>query len=1060
MEFHGDSVFRSSSGQRSRVRYWRVGFCTLLVAGLCGCGGGGTQPPPPPPPTPTPDFSLSIQPTTVSVVQGSSATFSVSLTGSNGFNSQASVSVTGLPVGVTAAPAKFNMSPGGQQTVMLEAAATALVGTANLTATATSGSLTHSGQLSLAITSLQITANAPLRTKYVRTDAQWEVGYLNFAPQPWILYNPGTKRFFVSNTAVNRVDVLDAATESKVGEITVPGAWVADESSDYKTIYIGTQIGDIYEIDPLAMAVSKRIPLAQIGPSGFPANVVRVLADGRLALLYTGAGGLSFIDCNGAQLGVWNPTDNSLQIHAGGCVMTLTADRTKIIIFRTGSPSVLTLFDPTSGVDQSIQIAEGPDSVIVPPDGKEILLPFGPGVAVYDSSSLALVDQFQVGDGQEGFSYILSSDGNTLFAVSRITPNAFSVDWRTHQQKGWLANFSIQDVVNGITPMAADETSLIAGVIGHGVGFLDGGVVLPAAPKAEMSICCYPLQPTFGPVQGGTQVQETGVASTLSLVGIYFGDRPATQVSAGSQSWFATTPAAVPGPVNVRIAATDGGLVLLPEAYSYGPSVVELTTNSTTAEGGGTGTIYGYGFDAIQSDGTGSALKITLGVQSATITKFLGLGYVPAPGLYPFPLESVQFTIPAGTPGATADLTISNNAGTVTQPKAITYLPSTQQFPLPGASLAQGTYDVKRDLYYFTDQTQLQIFSRTQGKWLAPVSVKNATRLWALALSPDGSKLVVGDAGNNVIYVLNPDSLGSQSGFQLPNSGTDLNERPAGVVITDSGIVYYASFMTSGTGGLALHKLDTSSGTVTDYPPFYTDVSLGADAYTKMLLSKDNSRVFFNLGGFASILETATDTFVKNLALFNQGDYELALAGNGSWMTAGDYLMDMNLNGESFVSLNEREIWNEKAVYGEKLSTDGTLLFRPLTDALDVVDGRTGILRARISLPVTLSPNYDALVADAKDSVLIAITGQNGDGIALIDLTSVPEPPPLAYVIDGRQTVRVTTEPMTSSTKTSATTAEKVGGQQSTVARRQLAHVMTQAYLGGRKMASPNQSWN
>src|SRR5713101_1129116 len=169
-----------------------------------------------------------------------------------------------------------------------------------------------------------------------------------------------------------------------------------------------------------------------------------------------------------------------------------------------------------------------------------------------------------------------------------------------------------------------------------------------------------------------------------------------------------------------------------------------------------------------------------------------------------------------------------------------------------------------------------------------------------------------------------------------------------------------------------------------------------------MLLSSDNSHVFFNLGGFPSILETATDTFVKNLALVNQGDYELALASNGSWMTAGDYLMDTSLNGEAFVSLNEREIWNEKAVYGEKLSPDGTLMFRPLTDALDVVDGRTGILRERIALPVTLSPNYDALVADDKDSVLIVITGQNGDGIAVIDLTSVPEPLALAYLIDAK----------------------------------------------------------
>src|SRR5260370_33936311 len=100
-----------------------------MVGGVYGGGGGGTQAPPAPPPPPTPDFALSIQPTTVSVVQGSSATFSVSLTGSNGFNSQANVSVMGLPVGVTAAPAKLNISPGGQQTGKLEAATTAQVRT-------------------------------------------------------------------------------------------------------------------------------------------------------------------------------------------------------------------------------------------------------------------------------------------------------------------------------------------------------------------------------------------------------------------------------------------------------------------------------------------------------------------------------------------------------------------------------------------------------------------------------------------------------------------------------------------------------------------------------------------------------------------------------------------------------------------------------------------------------------------------------------------------------------------------------------------------------------------
>ena len=109
------------------------------------------------------------------------------------------------------------------------------------------------------------------------------------------------------------------------------------------------------------------------------------------------------------------------------------------------------------------------------------------------------------------------------------------------------------------------------------------------------------------------------------------------------------------------------------------------------------------------------------------------------------------------------------------------------------------------------------------------------------------------------------------------------------------------------------------------------------------------------------------------------------------------YLYDSDLNGESYYVLNDREILNIAYVYGAKLSPDGRLLFQPSTNGIDVFDGRLGNPRSRISLPVPLSPNYDALVDDGRDNVLIAITGTTGNGIAIIDLTSIGEPPPLPY---------------------------------------------------------------
>ena len=90
---------------------------------------------------------------------------------------------------------------------------------------------------------------------------------------------------------------------------------------------------------------------------------------------------------------------------------------------------------------------------------------------------------------------------------------------------------------------------------------------------------------------------------------------------------------------------------------------------------------------------------------------------------------------------------------------------------------------------------------------------------------------------------------------------------------------------------------------------------------------------------------------------------------------------------------HHREILDANYLYGAKLSPDGSLLFQPTTTGFDVFDGHLGILRTRISLSVQLSQGFDTLVGDGKDNILVAITGQQGSGIAVIDLSSLPEPP-------------------------------------------------------------------
>jgi hypothetical protein len=159
-------------------------------------------------------------------------------------------------------------------------------------------------------------------------------------------------------------------------------------------------------------------------------------------------------------------------------------------------------------------------------------------------------------------------------------------------------------------------------------------------------------------------------------------------------------------------------------------------------------------------------------------------------------------------------------------------------------------------------------------------------------------------------------------------------------------------------------------------------------------ISSDNTRVFYNEYGEVFSIDTATDTLFYSLDGYGccYGNYELALSSNQTQFTATFYIYDSDLNGESYYALNDREILNIEYVYGAKLSPDGRLLFQPSTNGVDVFDGNLGNLRDRISLPVALSSNYDALVDDGVDNVLVAITG-TGNGIAIVDLTSVGEPP-------------------------------------------------------------------
>jgi hypothetical protein len=113
-----------------------------------GCGGG------------TPDFSLSANPTSVSIAQGSSGTSTITVNPINGFTGSVTLSATGLPTGVTAG---FSPNPTTNTSMlMLTVGSGAAAGTTTITINGVSGSLNHSTTVSLTVTSaadFSLTAN-------------------------------------------------------------------------------------------------------------------------------------------------------------------------------------------------------------------------------------------------------------------------------------------------------------------------------------------------------------------------------------------------------------------------------------------------------------------------------------------------------------------------------------------------------------------------------------------------------------------------------------------------------------------------------------------------------------------------------------------------------------------------------------------------------------------------------------------------------------------------------------------------------------------------------------
>jgi hypothetical protein len=106
------------------------------------------------PPPPSPDFTIAATPSSRTVTQGNSASYTVTVGAVNGFASTVSLAVSGLPANATASFTPASVTGSGSATLNVMTAASTPTGSPTLTITGTSGSMTHSTTVSLIVTGL------------------------------------------------------------------------------------------------------------------------------------------------------------------------------------------------------------------------------------------------------------------------------------------------------------------------------------------------------------------------------------------------------------------------------------------------------------------------------------------------------------------------------------------------------------------------------------------------------------------------------------------------------------------------------------------------------------------------------------------------------------------------------------------------------------------------------------------------------------------------------------------------------------------------------------------
>jgi len=838
----------------------------------------------------------------------------------------------------------------------------------------------------------------PTRSTFFRTDK---------APTG-MTYDPVRKLLFVSVEILNEVEVLSSVDGHQVTSIPVNFPAGIDVAADGSAVYVVSPYFDgVTIIDPNLLQVVGHASVPQ-SVSGLPVQVVflqiATLSNGKVVL----SPALDSLDLAKPPFYLWDPKTDTFSrfgpqsFVSQSILMSRSADHSKLIANGAAAGGILYNVNTDSFV--------GPTPVIsgisaINSDGSQLASVVYqnsvPVLAFYDSNSNLLgslpYESFSSTGTNPDLFYSL--DGKRLFIVPNqgIGAGTFGavatvIDTRTFSVTGLVPCFSFGALLpfsgQWITTFGIDETDMLFGAAFGGVGFLD-----MSSPTSLQEPLPGPfiVQPSLASLSSTSTAQLNGVGfnqdATFSL---FVGPPPASpqslkaaNISVQSTNFLnLTLPKGIAaGPANATLTRSDGFFEVMPDAITFGPTVLRVDADAGSPSGNDSIRIVGYGLDS-------PSTQVTIGGRAATSvqTNSAISGEL-------LPTESIAVKTPPGTPGM-ADVTVTAPAGTTTLQGGFQYLNSVQVYPTAGA-LDAIIYDKSRQRLYISNQdhNRVEIFDLGTNKYLSPISVGSTPT--SLALTPDGQLLAVLNSVDGTTSVVDPTKMSVVATYPLLTPA-DLDKQGCGGVVSQISpaiphrmvvSVVCTSLLQGGnshlinldSGSLSCVGVSSCGSNGTDMSPFLSGAVLAS--------TPDGTKVFFTAGD-VGILDLRANTLTESPAGTFYTDAAVSADGNTVAAVFGTY--DANLARisimafEPFADSGSQSFNN---VIGEKLNPSGSLLFFPQKSGVDLFDVRTGRLVRHIVLPDPLPLTTNGMALDETGTKMFLISNT---GVTVAQLYQVP----------------------------------------------------------------------